>query len=105
MEAIYIGVPLDYFLKDFKRVFGLVFPNLYQWFYPYVLEPIFPNQKESLSRVFKSDFLSFHYQFNLCFSHTYLSFPLLNSSYRRVVVRVVLGDQSVVITKVFILCN
>ena len=36
--------------------------------------------------------------------HTYLSFPLLNPSYRRVVVRVVLGDQSVVITKVFIIC-
>ena len=46
----------------------------------------------------------FHHKFNPSFSHIYLSFPLLNPSYRRVVVRVILGDQSVVITKVFILC-
>ena len=72
-------------------------------FSPLVFEPNTSIQKESLSRVFKSDFLEFfHYNFNPCFSHTDLSFPLLYHSYRRVVVRVILGDQSVVITKNFI---
>ena len=51
----------------------------------------------------KRDFLSFSPQINPNFSHTYLSFPLLYQSYRRVVVRLFLGDQSVEITKVFIL--
>ena len=45
----------------------------------------------------------FHHNFNPSFSHTYLSFPLIYPSYRRFVVRVILGDQSVMITKVLIL--
>ena len=49
----------------------------------------------------KRDFLSFSPQINPSFSHTYLSFSLLYHSYRRGVVRLFLGDQSVVITKVF----
>ena len=49
----------------------------------------------------KKSFLEFFTIINPSFSHTYLSFPLLYPFYRRVVVRVVLGDKSVVITKVF----
>ena len=56
-----------------------------------------------MKSVFKSVFLEFFTTIIPYFSHTYLSFPLINPSYRRVVVRVV-GDQSVMITKVFILC-
>ena len=43
----------------FEESFWASFFYSYQWFYPHILEPIFSNQKESLSRVFKSDFLSF----------------------------------------------
>ena len=69
---------------------------------PLVLEQILPYQKESFSRVFyKREFLSFSPQIHPYFSHTYLSFPLPYQSYRRVIVRVFLGDQSVEITKVF----
>ena len=49
---------------------------------------------------FKVISLSFYHQINPSFSHTHLSFPLLYPSYRRVV-KIILGDQSVVITKVF----
>jgi len=67
-----------------------------------VLEPNTFISKGEFSRVFyKRDFLSFSPQIYFDFSHTYLSFPLLYLSYRRVVVRVVLGDQSALITKVF----
>ena len=69
---------------------------------PLILELKLPYQKESFSRVFyKRDFLSFSLQIHPSFSLTYLSFPLLYPSYRRVVMGVVLGVQSVVITKVF----
>ena len=72
-------------------------------FSPLVFEPNTSIQKESLSRVFKGDFLEFFTTtFNPSFSHKHLSFPLIYSSYRRVVVRVILGDQSIVITKVYI---
>ena len=37
------------------------------------------------------------------FSHIHLSYPLLYQSYRDLVVRVILGDQSVLITKCSIL--
>ena len=40
----------------------------------------------------------------LVFSHKHLSYPLIYSSYRSVIVRLFLGDQSVVITKDFFLC-
>ena len=46
-------------------------------------------------------FLEFLLYYYILFSHTYLSYPLLYQSYRRVVVRVLLGDPSVEITKVF----
>ena len=44
---------------------------------------------------FKRDFLSFSPHLYPSFSHTYLRFSLPYLSYRRVVVRVFLGDQSV----------
>ena len=58
---------------------------------------------EFIKSVFKRDFLRFSPQIYSSFSHTYLSFPLLYQSYRRVFVRVFLGDQSVEITKLFII--
>ena len=68
---------------------------------PLVLESKLPYQKESLSRVFSKEFfLSFLPQSFLVFSHILeLSIAI---SYRRVIVRVILGDQSVVITNVLI---
>ena len=84
---------------DFEASFSYSFKR----FSPLVLEPNTSIQKESLSRVFKSDFLEFFTTtFNLSFSYKHLSFPLIYSSYRRVVVRLFLADQSVVITKDFI---
>ena len=44
----------------------------------------------------------FHQSFNPCFSHTNSWATIVYSSYRSVVVRLFLGDQSVVITKDFI---
>ena len=57
---------------------------------------------EFIKSVLKRVFFEFFTTIIPYFSHTYLSFSLINPSYRRVVVRVILGDQSVVITKVFI---
>ena len=53
------GASLGLFSTRFKESFWASFFYFFQWFYPHVLKPIFPNQKESLSRVFKSDLLSF----------------------------------------------
>ena len=84
---------------DFEASFSYSFKR----FSPLVLEPNTSIQKESLSRVFKSDFLCFLPQIqSLLFSHI-LELSLTYLSYRRVIVRVILGDQSVVITKVLIL--
>ena len=57
--SLFIWGSLALFSTRFKESFWANFSYPYQWFYPHVLEPIFPNQKESLSRVLKSDFLSF----------------------------------------------
>ena len=50
---------LGLFSTRFQESFWATFSYSYKWFYPHVLESIFPNQKESLSRVFKSDFFEF----------------------------------------------
>ena len=51
----------------------------------------------------KEIFLSFSPQINPYFSHTHLSYLLLYQSYRDLCCERILGDRSVVITKVFIL--
>ena len=62
-----------------------------------------PYQKESFQECFEKKFLEFFTTNSiLVFSHI-LELSIAISSYRRVVVRLCLGDQSVVITKVFFL--
>ena len=69
---------------------------------PLVLELKLLYQKESLSRVFSKEISRvFHHKSILVFSHILDLFPLPYLSYRRVIVRVFLGDQSVEITEVF----
>ena len=85
------------FLESFKASFSY----LLQIFSPLVLEQILPFKRRVYQEGFKNDSLSFSPQIPSLFSHTYLSFLLLYHSYRRGVVRLFLGDQSVVITKVF----
>ena len=54
------------------------FSYSFQWLYPQVLEPIFPNQKSVYQECFKSDFLEFSSTISiLVFSHKHLSYPLL----------------------------
>ena len=64
-------------------------------FSPLVLEPNTFIQKESLSRVFKSDFLVFSTITSILVFHKHLSYPLIYSSYRSVIMRVFVGDHSV----------
>ena len=90
------------FHTRFWSEFWASFFNSLKRFSPLVLEPNTFIQKESLSRVFKSDFLAFSTTTSILISHKYLSFLLIYPSYRRVIVRLFLGDQSVVITKDFI---
>ena len=68
--SLFIWGSLGLFSKRFEESFWDSFSYPYQWFYPHVLEPIFSYQKESLSRVFKRDFLSFSPPIqSLFFSH------------------------------------
>ena len=72
-------------------------------FSPLIFEPNTSIQKKSLSRVFKSDFLKFSSTISiLVFSHKHLSYPLLYLPIGICCERI-LGDQSVVITKVLFL--
>ena len=94
---------MDCFRQNFKWVFEPVFSTLLS-----VYLHLFQSQILSFKRRVYQEFSKviscvFHHKFNPYFSHTYLSFPLIYPFYRRVVVRVILGDQSVVITKVPIL--
>ena len=55
----------------------------------YLSTKIVISKGEFIKRVFKRDLLEFFTTIIPYFSHTYLSFPLINPSYRRVVMRVV----------------
>ena len=58
---------------------------------------------EFYKSIFKSDLLCFPPQLQSSFSHKHLSYSLLYLSYRDLCCERILGDQSVVITKVLIL--
>ena len=58
------------FSTRFRRSFWASFSYSFQWLYPQVLEPIFPNQKSVYQECFKSDFLEFSSTISiLVFSH------------------------------------
>jgi len=100
---IYWG-SLGLFYTRFEVGFWDSFSYTSKCLFPLVLEPNTSIQKESFIKSFQKWFSwVFHHHIHPCFSHTYLSFSLLYHSYRRSVVRLFLGDQSVVITKVIIL--
>ena len=66
------------FYIRFEEEFWASFSYSFQWLYPQVLEPIFPNQKGVYQECFKRDFLEFFlHHFNPCFLTQHLSHPLL----------------------------
>ena len=71
-------------------------------FSPLILEQILPFKRRVYQEFFKVISCVFHRNFHPSFSHKHLSYPLIYSSYRSVIVGLFLGDQSVVITKDFI---
>ena len=74
--------------------FGASFSYSFKRFSPLILEPNTSIRKESLSRVFKSDFLVFSTTTSiLVFSHKHLSYPLLYLSYWDLYCERILGDQ------------
>ena len=86
----------------FEESFWSSFVYLFQWLYPQVLELYFEIKREFIKRVFQVIYLSFSPHIpSLFFSQT-LELSIAISTYRRVVVRLFLGDQGVVITKDFI---
>ena len=78
-----------------------VFPTLLRGFSPQNLESILPIKRRVYQECFKRDFLGFPPPFSSLFFSQTLEQPINYSSNRSVIVRLFLGDQSVVITKDF----
>ena len=102
LDAYKRGFPWAVLYNIFGEFQSQFFLSIVEAFSTCFNAKISKSKGEFIKRFLKWFLWVFHHQINPSFSHTHLSFPLLYPSYRRVVVRVVLGDQSVVITKFFI---
>ena len=90
------------FKQDLRRVLKIVFPTLLRGFLYLFESEYFQSKGKFIKSVFQSVSCVFLHQFNPSFLTHILELSIPIPSYRRVVVRLFLGDQSVVITKDFI---